>query len=188
VVVNHDNSITVRDNGRGIPVGIHELGVSAAEVVMTVLHAGGKFDNNSYKVSAGLHGVGVSAVNAVSKWLHLEIKREGRIHRQTYRQGVPDGPLTAVGETKETGTQVHFLPDPSIFSNTEYSYEILATRLRELSFLNKGFKIYLADERGEGVHEEFLYEGGIQEFFAHIAQKKEAIHDDVIAFDVMVPS
>lgn len=188
VVVNHDNSITVRDNGRGIPVGIHELGVSAAEVVMTVLHAGGKFDNNSYKVSAGLHGVGVSAVNAVSKWLNLEIKREGHIHRQSYTQGTPDGPLTVVGDTKETGTQVHFLPDPEIFSNTEYSYEILATRLRELSFLNKGFKIHLADERGEGVHEEFHYEGGIRQFVAHIAEKKEAIHDDVIAFDVKVPS
>jgi len=188
VIVNHDNSITVYDDGRGIPVGMHEMGMSAAEVVMTVLHAGGKFDNSSYKVSAGLHGVGVSAVNAVSKWLKLEIKREGKIHQQGYQKGVPDGPIEAVGDTTETGTKVHFLPDPEIFSNTEYSYEILATRLRELSFLNKGFKIHLADERGEGVHEEFHYEGGIQEFVQHIAEKKDAIHEDVIAFDVALPS
>ncbi len=188
VTVNHDNSITVSDDGRGIPVGMHEMGVSAAEVVMTVLHAGGKFDNSSYKVSAGLHGVGVSAVNAVSKWLKLEIRREGHVYRQGYQKGVPDGPIQQEEATEETGTRVSFWPDPEIFSQTEYSYEILATRLRELSFLNSGLKIHLADERGEGKHEDFHYEGGIQEFVAHIAEKKEAIHEEVIAFRVSVPS
>jgi len=188
VVVNHDNSVTVSDDGRGIPVGMHEMGVSAAQVVMTVLHAGGKFDNNSYKVSAGLHGVGVSAVNAVSERLKLEIKREGYVHRQTYLRGVPDAPLERCEPSTGTGTKVTFLPDKTIFSQTEYNYEILATRLRELSFLNSGLKIHLADERGEGKHEDFHYEGGIQEFVAHIAEKKEAIHDDVIAFFVTVPS
>lgn len=188
VVVNHDNSITVWDDGRGIPTGMHDMGVSAAQVVMTVLHAGGKFDNASYKVSAGLHGVGVSAVNAVSEWLKLEIRREGRVHRQIYRRGVPDSPLSVDEETKETGTRVHFLPDRDIFTNREYSYEILTTRLRELSFLNSGLKIHFSDERGEGKHESFHYEGGIRQFVSHIAQKKEAIHDDVISFNVAVPS
>lgn len=188
VVINHDNSITVSDDGRGIPVGMHSMGVSAAEVVMTVLHAGGKFDNASYKVSAGLHGVGVSAVNAVSEWLKLEIRREGHVFRQLYRRGVPDAPLAQGEPTTETGTKVSFLPDKTIFSLTEYSYETMATRLRELSFLNSGLKIHLVDERGEGTSEDFHYEGGIREFVAHIAEKKEAIHDDVIAFNVSVPS
>jgi DNA gyrase subunit B len=188
VTINHDNSVTVSDDGRGIPVGMHAMGMSAAEVVMTVLHAGGKFDNASYKVSAGLHGVGVSAVNAVSEWLQLEIKREGYAHRQVYRRGVPDAPLERCEPTTEMGTKISFLPDRTIFSQTEYGYEILATRLRELSFLNSGLKIHLADERSEGKHEDFHYEGGIREFVAHIAEKKEAIHDEVIAFHVVVPS
>ena len=188
VIVNHDNSITISDNGRGIPVGMHEMGMSAAEVVMTVLHAGGKFDNSSYKVSAGLHGVGVSAVNAVSVWLKLEIKREGKVHRQLYKQGVPQGSIEAGEDSDETGTKVTFMPDPEIFSLTEYNYETLATRIRELAFLNSGLRIHLSDEREEGTHEKFFYEGGIQEFVSHIAQKKAAIHEDVIAFDVSVPS
>lgn len=188
VVVNHDNSVTISDNGRGIPVGIHEMGMSAAEVVMTVLHAGGKFDNASYKVSAGLHGVGVSAVNAVSIWLKLEIRREGHVHRQSYAQGVPQGALRTEEPSQETGTKVTFMPDPAIFSFTEYNYETLATRIRELAFLNSGLRIHLSDERAEGHHETFLYEGGIREFVSHIAEKKEAIHDDVIAFKVSAPS
>jgi DNA gyrase subunit B len=188
VVINHDNSVAISDNGRGIPVGMHAMGVSAAEVVMTVLHAGGKFDNASYKVSAGLHGVGVSAVNAVSAWLKLEIRREGKVHRQTYEKGVPVAPLVTEEDSNETGTKVTFLPDRSIFTITEYDYETMATRIRELAFLNSGLRIMLSDERGEGRHETFFYEGGIKEFVAHIAEKKEAIHDDVIAFKVSVPS
>jgi len=188
VIVNYDNSITIYDDGRGIPVGMHEMGMSAAEVVMTVLHAGGKFDNASYKVSAGLHGVGVSAVNAVSAWLKLEICREGRVHRQLYKQGVPQGSIVAEEETTETGTKVTFLPDPEIFSLTEYDYETLATRIRELAFLNSGLKINLQDEREEGSREKFLYVGGIKEFVSHIAEKKAAIHEDVIAFEVNMPS
>ncbi len=188
VTVNHDGSVTVVDDGRGIPVGMHEKGVSAVEVVMTVLHAGGKFDHSSYKVSAGLHGVGVSAVNAVSEWLKVEIRREGFVHRQTYARGVPQGPLERAEPTDKTGTRITFKPDPQIFTTTEYSYEILSTRLRELAFLNSGLNIKLHDERAEGRHEKYIYEGGIREFVAHIAGKKEPIHDDVIAFNVSVPS
>lgn len=182
IAINHDGSVTVGDNGRGIPVGMHEKGVSAAEVVMTVLHAGGKFDHSSYKVSAGLHGVGVSAVNAVSEWLKLEIRREGHVYRQRYERGVPQGPIQKEEATDKTGTKVTFKPDTQIFTITEYSYEILANRIRELAFLNSGLKIHLADERAEGRHEDFLYQGGIKEFVAHLASTKEPIHEDVIAF------
>jgi DNA gyrase subunit B len=189
VTVHFDGSITVEDNGRGIPVGIMEdRGVSAAEVVMTVLHAGGKFDHSSYKVSAGLHGVGVSAVNAVSEVLRLEIRREGKVWFQEYRRGVPQSPLAAIGESDQTGTKVTFKPDHEIFTNVEYNYDILANRLRELSFLNSGLQVNLVDERLQGRKETYQYKGGIREFVALMAQAKEPVHEDVIAFTGEFPT
>jgi DNA gyrase subunit B len=156
--------------------------VSAAEVVMTVLHAGGKFDNKSYKVSAGLHGVGVSAVNATSEWLKLEIKREGKVWQQEYGRGVPKYPLKSVGDTTATGTKVRFKPDPQIFTFLEFSADTLATRLRELAFLNAGLRIVLKDERPGGAEETYLFRGGIKEFVQHLTASKEPIHPEVIHF------
>jgi DNA gyrase subunit B len=190
VTIHFDGSITVDDNGRGIPTGIHadqsrKLGreVSAAEVVMTVLHAGGKFDHDSYKVSAGLHGVGVSAVNAVSEWLKLEIRREGHVHHQEYRAGVPVGPLTVIGDTDRTGTKVSFKPDPSIFTTTEIQYDILASRLRELAYLNAGFVITLTDERDPQRKETFEFKGGVREFVELLNKAKEPVHEKVVTFN-----
>jgi DNA gyrase subunit B len=180
--VHFDGSVSVEDDGRGIPVGMHAKGVSAAEVVMTVLHAGGKFDNASYKVSAGLHGVGVSAVNAVSEWLKLEIKREGNVWFQEYARGVPKAPLKSIGVTDRTGTKLTFKPDTTIFTVTEFSWEILAARLRELAFLNAGLVIFLTDERPNGKSETYLYKGGISEFVALLNETKEPVHEDVITF------
>jgi DNA gyrase subunit B len=188
VTVHFDGSITVEDDGRGIPVGMHAKGVSAAEVVMTVLHAGGKFDHSSYKVSAGLHGVGVSAVNAVSEWFKLEIKREGHVWYQEYRRGAPQAPLKQIGDTDRTGTKQTFKPDAQIFTSTEYSYDQLASRLRELAFLNAGLVIELTDERGEGKKERFEYKGGIREFVALLNKTKEPVHDQVVAFTAEQPT
>ena len=180
ITIHFDGSVSVEDDGRGIPVGKHARGPSAAEVVMTVLHAGGKFDNSSYKVSAGLHGVGVSAVNAVSEWLKLEIKREGKLWVQEYGRGVPKGPLTPKSDSDSHGTKVRFKPDPTIFTITEFSFDILASRLRELAFLNAGLVIDLVDERGETKTERYLYRGGIQEFVALLNKSKEPLHEEVI--------
>jgi DNA gyrase subunit B len=188
IIVHFDGSITVEDDGRGIPVGMHSKGVSAAEVVMTVLHAGGKFDHSSYKVSAGLHGVGVSAVNAVSEFFNLEIKREGHVWYQEYRRGVPQAPLKAIGDTDRTGTKQTFKPDTQIFTTTEFNFDLLASRLRELSFLNAGLVIELVDERGEGRKEVFVYKGGIAEFVALLNKTKEPIHDEVVAFSAEAPT
>src|SRR5690242_8800407 len=150
VTIHIDNSITVVDNGRGIPVDIHKQeGRSAAEVVMTVLHAGGKFDSNSYKVSGGLHGVGVSCVNFLSEWLRLEIWRDGKTYEQVYKVGIPSFPLKQTGKTTKRGTKITFKPDPDIFESTIYSFEKLSERLREKAFLNKGIRIFIKDEREE---------------------------------------
>jgi DNA gyrase subunit B len=189
ITVHFDGSVTVEDDGRGIPVGIMpDRGVSAAEVVMTVLHAGGKFDHSSYKVSAGLHGVGVSAVNAVSESLRLEIHREGKVWFQEYHRGIPAGPIVAIGESDRTGTKITFKPDHEIFTSTEYSFDTLANRLRELAFLNSGLIIKLSDERGEGRSETYEYKGGIREFVSLLSKTKEPVHADVIAFTGEFPT
>jgi DNA gyrase subunit B len=180
VTVHSEGSITVVDNGRGIPVGMHEKGVSAAEVVMTQLHAGGKFNSESYSVSAGLHGVGVSAVNAVSEWLKMEIRREGKLWFQEYARGVPKAPIEAIGTSKKTGTKITFKPDGEIFSNTDFSFEVLNNRLREMSFLNAGLEVTLEDERGDGKSVTHKFEGGIREFVEALNKKKTPLHDTVI--------
>ena len=183
VTIHIDNSVTVVDNGRGIPVDIHPTEkVSAAEVVLTKLHAGGKFDKSSYKVSGGLHGVGISVVNALSESLEIEIKRDGKVYQQSYKRGDPQGRLNEVGKSKERGTRVTFTPDNQIFETLEFSFDILSQRLRELAFLNRGVKITIEDERSQKKHE-FFYKGGLLSFVEHLNRAKSAIHSKVVHFE-----
>src|SRR5919109_1685000 len=185
VTIHLDDSITVIDNGRGIPVDYHKQEKrSAAEVVMTKLHAGGKFDSNAYKVSGGLHGVGVSCVNFLSEKLHLEIWRDGKTYEQEYARGIPVAPLKQTGKTRKRGTKVTFKPDPQIFTEISFSFDKLSERLREKAFLNKGIRITIKDEREEPERShEFYYKGGIAEFVKHLNKNKSTLHDKPIYFD-----
>ena len=185
VSLNEDGSVTVKDDGRGIPVETHpKTGKSTLETVLTVLHAGGKFGGGGYKVSGGLHGVGISVVNALSKWLVADVYRNGKIYRQTYEKGITTSPLEVVGESHHTGTIINFMPDETIFDEIEFKYETLEHRLRELSFLNKGVKIVFEDKReGSERKKEFHYEGGLVEFVKYLNKTKTPIHDDIVHID-----
>jgi DNA gyrase subunit B len=180
VTIHVDSSVTVEDNGRGIPVGMHPTeGISAAEVVLTKLHAGGKFDKGAYKVSGGLHGVGVSVVNALSEHLEMEVRQDGKVYTQRYQRGLPDAPVAEVGVTTDRGTKITFKPDPLVFETTNFSFDTLSQRLRELAFLNRGLDITIRDERDDKSHH-FLYEGGIVSFVQMLNKAKTPIHADVI--------
>ncbi|MFC4619717.1 DNA topoisomerase (ATP-hydrolyzing) subunit B [Camelliibacillus cellulosilyticus] len=182
VTITEDGGLTVRDNGRGIPVGIQEkVGRSAVEVIMTVLHAGGKFGGGGYKVSGGLHGVGASVVNALSEKLWVKVYLDGKVYFQEYHRGVPVEDLKVIGSTDEKGTETHFVPDPEIFTETTtFEFDILANRLKELAFLNKGIRIIIRDERGEGREAEYHYEGGIKSFVSYLNRSKEVLHEEPI--------
>ncbi|RHW40455.1 DNA topoisomerase (ATP-hydrolyzing) subunit B [Neobacillus notoginsengisoli] len=182
VAIEEDNSITVSDNGRGIPVGIQEkMGRPAVEVILTVLHAGGKFGGGGYKVSGGLHGVGASVVNALSEFLEVYIHLDGKVHYQKYERGAPVTDLKVIGETDRTGTTIHFKPDPTIFTETlEYEYDVLSNRLRELAFLNRGLTISIEDKRPEGKSTDYYYEGGIKSYVEHLNRTKEVLHEEPI--------
>ena len=183
IIIHKDGALSVRDYGRGIPVDIHEeYGISAAEVIMTKLHAGGKFDNSSYKVSGGLHGVGVSAVNAVSEWMEMTIHRDGKTYFQRYQAGVPVEELKITGDCRDTGTMISFKPDRSIFTEVvDFNYDEVDTRVSETAFLNAGLKITIVDERGEDPHaSEHLYEGGLSEYVTQLNDRREVLHTDVI--------
>ncbi|MDO9572520.1 MAG: ATP-binding protein, partial [Candidatus Omnitrophota bacterium] len=183
VGVHADNSVEVIDNGRGIPVDMHKTEKKpAVEVALTTLHAGGKFDHRSYKVSGGLHGVGVSCVNALSDWLEVEVKRDGKIYHQRYERGKTVSKLTVIGKSNSTGTKITFKPDKSIFTKTEYSYDLLSQRLRELAFLNKGLKIKLADERSDK-ESIFEFSGGIVSFVEYLNKNKNPLHNKVVYFE-----
>ena len=179
VVLHTDNSVTVEDNGRGIPVDIHSGSLSALEIVLTKLHAGGKFDKESYRFSAGLHGVGLSVVNALSEYLEVEVRRGGKVYFQRYERGEKLTDLKTVGETAKSGTKVRFLADATLFESIEFSCETLAQRMREISFLNKGIRVVLTDER-KGTRQEFKHAGGIRSFVAHLNEGKNLLFPGTI--------
>jgi len=184
VTLHPDNSVTVRDNGSGIPTGVmKDQGLPAVTVVLTKLHAGGKFGGEGYKVSGGLHGVGVSVVNALSAWLHVEVQRDGKVFRQEFARGEPTSELKKTGPTKETGTTITFLPDLEIFDELEWSSEILVQRLRETAFLTKGLRIVLIDEREGEERHEFYAEGGIKDFVGYVNDAKDPVHKHIVYFE-----
>jgi DNA gyrase subunit B len=183
VVIGEDNSVRVEDNGRGIPVDTHaEMKVSALQVVMTILHAGGKFDHGTYKVSGGLHGVGVSVVNALSEWCEVEVARDGDVYFQRYARGVPEAPVKKIGHRKKSGTRTTFLPDREIFSQIVFAFDVLASRLREVAFLNAGLRITLTDRRKEKREVEFMYKGGVESFVEYLNENKTPVHPKVLHF------
>jgi len=185
VEFNVDGSVSIEDNGRGIPVDMHKTEKKPAlEVVMTVLHAGGKFDKGSYKVSGGLHGVGVSVVNALSEWLEAEVHREGQIHKQRYERGDTKTKVEKIGKTKKTGTKISFMPDDEIFQTRDWDFDLIADRLRELAYLNRGLEISLVDKKGDDERKEtFKYKGGLSDFIKFLDSSTNSLHNKVIAID-----